>query len=195
MKHLFLLLLSIVTLVTSNSSLYDQKAIDINGLEVDFNVFKGKVLLIVNVASECGFTDSHYKDLQRIVDILGHDDHFQVLGFPCNQFGGQEPGDEAAIDEFVRTTYNIDFPMFGKVNVIGDDAASLWKYIVQVSQVQPEWNFYKYLFSHDGKILGAYPSRFSVNDAFNDIQKAVKVAQKASKEAPKVVRKDLKEEL
>ena len=195
MKHLFLLLLSIVTLVTSNSSLYDQKAIDINGLEVDFNVFKGKVLLIVNVASECGFTDSHYKDLQRIVDILGHDDHFQVLGFPCNQFGGQEPGDEAAIDEFVRTNYNIDFPMFGKVNVIGDDAASLWKYIVQVSQVQPEWNFYKYLFSHDGKILGAYPSRFSVNDAFNDIQKAVKVAQKASKEAPKVVKKDLKDEL
>jgi len=195
MKHLFLLLLSIVTLVTSNSSLYDQKAIDINGLEVDFNVFKGKVLLIVNVASECGFTDSHYKDLQRIVDILGHDDHFQVLGFPCNQFGGQEPGNEAAIDEFVRTNYNVDFPMFGKVNVIGDEAAPLWKYIVQVSQVQPEWNFYKYLFSHDGKILGAYPSRFSVNDAFNDIQKAVKIAQKASKEAPKVVKKDLKEEL
>ena len=194
MKHL-LLLLSIVTLVTSNSSLYDQKAIDINGLEVDFNVFKGKVLLIVNVASECGFTDSHYKDLQRIADILGHDDHFQVLGFPCSQFGGQEPGDEAAIDEFVRTNYNIDFPTFGKVNVIGDDAAPLWKYIVQVSQVQPEWNFYKYLFSHDGKILGAYPSRFSVNDAFNDIQKAVKIAQKASKEAPKVVKKDLKEEL
>ena len=121
MNHLFLLLLSIVTLVTSNSSLYDQKAIDINGLEVDFNVFKGKVLLIVNVASECGFTDSHYKDLQRIVDILGHDDHFQVLGFPCNQFGGQEPGDEASIDEFVRTNYNVDFPMFGKVNVICEE--------------------------------------------------------------------------
>ena len=195
MKQILLLLSIIFHFATSNSSLYDQKAIDINGLEVDFNVFKGKVLLIVNVASECGFTDSHYKDLQRIVDILGHDDHFQVLGFPCNQFGGQEPGDEAAIDEFVRTNYNIDFPMFGKVNVIGDDAAPLWKYIVQVSQVQPEWNFYKYLFSHDGKILGAYPSRFSVNDAFNDIQKAVKIAQKASKEAPKVVKKDLKEEL
>ena len=195
MKQILLLLSIIFHFATSNSSLYDQKAIDINGLEVDFNVFKGKVLLIVNVASECGFTDSHYKDLQRIVDILGHDDHFQVLGFPCNQFGGQEPGDEAAIDEFVRTNYNIDFPMFGKVNVIGDDAAPLWKYIVQVSQVQPEWNFYKYLFSHDGKILGAYPSRFSVNDAFNDIQKAVKVAQKVSKEAPKVVKKDLKEEL
>ena len=180
---------------TKSSSLYDQKADDINGLEVDFGVFKGKVLLIVNVASECGFTDSHYKDLQRISDILGHDDHFEVLGFPCNQFGGQEPGDEAQIDEFVRTNYDAIFPMFSKVNVIGEDAHPLWKFIVDQSKVKPEWNFYKYLFSHEGKILGVYPSRVSVNDAFNDIQKAVKAAQKASKEKPKVVKKDLKEEL
>ena len=180
---------------TKSLSLYDQKADDINGLEVDFGVFKGKVLLIVNVASECGFTDSHYKDLQRISDILGHDDHFEVLGFPCNQFGGQEPGDEAQIDEFVRTNYDAIFPMFSKVNVIGEDAHPLWKFIVAQSKVKPEWNFYKYLFSHEGKILGVYPSRVSVNDAFNDIQKAVKAAQKASKEKPKVVKKDLKEEL
>ena len=180
---------------TKSTSLYDQKADDINGLEVDFSAFKGKVLLIVNVASECGFTDSHYKDLQRISDILGHDDHFEVLGFPCNQFGGQEPGDEAQIDEFVRTNYDAIFPMFSKVNVIGEDAHPLWKYIVEVSKVKPEWNFYKYLFSHEGKILGVYPSRVSVNDAFNDIQKAVKAAQKASKEKLKVVKKDLKEEL
>jgi len=80
------------------SSIYDFKAVDIHGLEVDFDRFRGKVLLIVNVASECGFTDSHYRELQRIQDVLGFDDHFHVLGFPCNQFGGQEPGDEAIID-------------------------------------------------------------------------------------------------
>ena len=85
--------------------------------------------------------------------------------------------------------------MFSKVNVIGEDAHPLWKFIVAESKVKPEWNFYKYLFSHEGKILGVYPSRVSVNDAFNDIQKAVKAAQKASKEKPKVVKKDLKEEL
>ena len=127
-------------------------------------------------------------------DILGHDDHFEVLGFPCNQFGQQEPGDEATIDEFVRTNYNVEFPIFSKINVVGQKADPLWKHITEISKVDPEWNFYKYLFSHDGEILGVYPPRVPVNDAFNDIQKAVKKAQKASKEKPKVVKKDLSRE-
>lgn len=84
--------------LVSSVDLYDLKAADIFGLDVDFQRFRGQVLLIVNVASQCGYTESHYQDLQRIQDILGNDDFFSVLGFPCNQFGEQEPEDEAAID-------------------------------------------------------------------------------------------------
>merc|ERR1719315_737939 len=102
--QMFVLIMCICKPAFSNK-FYDLKATDIHGLDVNFDTFKGKALLIVNVASECGFTDSHYRELQRIQDILGFDDHFFVLGFPCNQFGGQEPGDEVAIDEFVRENY------------------------------------------------------------------------------------------
>ena len=138
--------------VFATNEFYDLKATDIYGMDVDFQKFKGKVLLIVNVASQCGFTDSHYRDLQKMQvsilsclsqissrfysshilnfqDILGNDDHFLVLGFPCNQFGKQEPEDNAAIDEFVKTNYNVDFPMFSKINVRGEFIHPVWQYL------------------------------------------------------------------
>ena len=140
---------------------YDLKATDIYGMDVDFQKFKGKVLLIVNVASQCGFTDSHYRDLQKMQvsqpflvknilrifylfinsifqDILGNDDHFLVLGFPCNQFGQQEPDDNAAIDEFVKTNYNVDFPMFSKIDVRGESISPVWQYLTGKS-IRKSW--------------------------------------------------------
>ena len=177
------------------SSIYDLTATDIHGLEVNFNRFHGKVLLIVNVASECGYTDSHYRELQRLQDVLGFDDHFYVLGFPCNQFGGQEPGDEAVIDEFARSNYAVDFPMFSKVEVQGDSIHPLWQHLIDVSMISPQWNFYKYLINHEGKVVQVYPPRISVNEAFDDIIKLVKKARLVSKQKPKTVKKDLKDEL
>merc|ERR1712062_427859 len=194
MKIILLLVFHIFQTVLC-SSIYDFKAIDIHGLEVNFNRFRGKVLLIVNVASECGFTDSHYRELQRLQDVLGFDDHFHVLGFPCNQFGGQEPGDEASIDEFVRTNYAVDFPMFSKIDVQGDDIHPVWKHLTAESKVVPQWNFYKYLINHEGNVVQVYPPRVSVNEAFDDILRLVKKARLASQQKPKIVKKDLKDEL
>lgn len=177
------------------SSIYDLEATDIHGLEVNFNRFHGKVLLIVNVASECGFTDSHYRELQRLQDVLGFDDHFYVLGFPCNQFGGQEPGDEAVIDEFARSNYAVDFPMFSKIEVQGDSIHPVWQHLIDESKISPQWNFYKYLINHEGKVVQVYPPRISVNEAFDDIIKLVKKARLVSKQKPKTVKRDLKDEL
>merc|ERR1712001_747947 len=196
MKSLWLfILLSTCHCQVLCTSIYDLKAVDIHGLEVNFNRFRGKVLLIVNVASECGFTDSHYRELQRLQDVLGFDDHFHVLGFPCNQFGGQEPGDEASIDEFVRTNYAVDFPMFSKIEVQGDDIHPVWKHLIDESKVVPQWNFYKYLINHEGNVVQVYPPRVSVNEAFDDILRLVKKARLASQQNPKIVKKDLKDEL
>ena len=123
---------------------------------------------------------------------MGHEDHFLVLGFPCNQFGAQEPGDELKIDEFVRSNYNVDFMMFSKVEVKGENSHPLWKYLAEESQVVPQWNFYKYLIDHKGQIHQVYPPRISVNEAFDEIQKLVKKAKLAAK---RIVKKELKDEL
>ena len=136
-----------------------------------------------------------YRELQRLQDVLGFDDHFYVLGFPCNQFGGQEPGDEAVIDEFARSNYAVDFPMFSKVEVQGDNIHPVWQHLIDESNISPEWNFYKYLINHEGKVVQVYPPRISVNEAFDDIIKLVKKARLVSKQKTKTVKKDLKDEL
>ena len=136
-----------------------------------------------------------YRELQRLQDVLGFDDHFHVLGFPCNQFGGQEPGDEVVIDEFARSNYAVDFPMFSKVEVQGDSIHPVWQHLIDESKISPQWNFYKYLINHEGKVVQVYPPRISVNEAFDDIIKLVKKARLVSKQKPKTVKKDLKDEL
>jgi glutathione peroxidase-family protein len=90
-------LLCLATSAFSRSSFYDLSAVDIDGNDVSFEAFRGKVVLVVNVASECGFTDDHYTELQKMFNVLGQDDHFIILGFPCNQFGAQEPGSDKEI--------------------------------------------------------------------------------------------------
>ena len=190
-------------MVKSNdvSELFSFSAKDIYGEEVSLDAFKGKVILIVNVASKCGFTDIGYKELQQIYKDLGYDDHFTVLGFPCNQFGKQEPDPEETIEKFVKQDYNVEFPMFSKVDVKGNNAHPIWKYLVLKTGNEPKWNFFKYLIDHTGKIVDVFPSKTSLwkhdpEGIYNRIKKMVKEAKKFAKETkPKTVKKELREEL
>jgi glutathione peroxidase len=137
---------------------------DIDGKEVDLAQYQGKVVMVVNVASKCGFT-KHYEPLQAIYSKY-KDKGLVVLGFPCNQFGGQEPGTEAEIKAFCEDTYSVSFPMFSKIDVNGDSASPLYKYLTSEKlpledQGAIKWNFEKFLFGKDGKIIARYRTRTS----------------------------------
>uniref|UniRef100_A0A2K5Y516 Glutathione peroxidase n=1 Tax=Mandrillus leucophaeus TaxID=9568 RepID=A0A2K5Y516_MANLE len=121
------------------------------------------VSLVVNVASECGFTDQHYRALQQLQRDLGPH-HFNVLAFPCNQFGQQEPDSNKEIESFARRTYGVSFPMFSKIAVTGTGAHPAFKYLAQTSGKEPTWNFWKYLVAPDGKVIGAWDPTVSVEE-------------------------------
>ncbi|EPQ11600.1 Glutathione peroxidase 7 [Myotis brandtii] len=125
--------------------------------------FWHKVSLVVNVASECGFTEEHYRALQQLQRDLGPH-HFNVLAFPCNQFGQQEPDSNKEIESFARRTYSVSFPMFSKVAVTGTGAHPAFKYLTQTSGKEPTWNFWKYLVAPDGKVVGAWDPTVSVEE-------------------------------
>lgn len=127
--------------------------------EVDLGKYKGKVLLIVNVASRCGATPQ-YEQLQALHEQY-KDDGLVVVGFPCNQFGGQEPGDAAQIAEFCKAKYDVTFDMFEKIDVNGSDAAPLYKMLTaySASPGPVKWNFEKFLISKDGQIVGRFATR------------------------------------
>lgn len=122
----------------------------------------GKVLLVVNTASKCGFTPQ-YEGLEALHQRFAARG-FSVLGFPSNDFRGQEPGDEAQIQDFCTLTYGVKFPMYEKVQVIGDDATPLYRRLARASGVQPGWNFHKYLVSRDGRVVGNWPSKVEPGD-------------------------------
>lgn len=143
------------------TSLYDFSAPSLGGEPVSLAQFEGKVLLIVNVASECGFT-GQYQALQALYDKY-HAQGFFVLGFPCNQFGAQEPGSSEEIAQFCTERYSVTFPMFDKINVNGPDAHPLYRWLkAQKSGVlgSPgiKWNFTKFLIGRNGQVLGRYGS-------------------------------------
>uniref|UniRef100_A0A8B9UHE5 Glutathione peroxidase n=1 Tax=Anas zonorhyncha TaxID=75864 RepID=A0A8B9UHE5_9AVES len=121
------------------------------------------VSLVVNVASECGFTDSHYKALQQLQKDLGPY-HFNVLAFPCNQFGQQEPDTNKEIESFARKTYGATFPMFSKIAVSGAGAIPAFKYLIDSTGEEPTWNFWKYLVGPNGKVVKAWDSTVSVEE-------------------------------
>ncbi len=136
--------------------------------------YKGKVLLIVNVASGCGFTPQYagLEALWRKYRKRG----LVVLGFPCNQFGGQEPGDEAAIGEFCSLTYDVSFPMFAKVDVNGDATHPLFAFLKAgapgvLGTEGIKWNFTKFLVDRDGKVVARYASAHKPEDMADDIEK------------------------
>lgn len=125
--------------------------------------YGGKVLLVVNTASKCGFTPQYegLEALQKKYAARG----FSVLGFPSNDFKGQEPGSEAQIQEFCTLTYGVKFPMFQKVEVTGDNATPLYKQLTKATGVAPGWNFHKYLVSRDGQVVAQFPSKVKPDDA------------------------------
>ena len=140
---------------------YDIEVEDIKHNKFKLEKFKGHVLMIVNVASKCGYTPQ-YADLQLLYEDLT-DDHFFILGFPCNQFGAQEPGTNEEIQEFCSTNYNVTFPLFSKVVVKGPKKAPIYQYLTQ-NHPEPKWNFTKYLVSKTGEVIEAIPSDVEPND-------------------------------
>jgi glutathione peroxidase len=154
------------SILTSNSensmesSFYDFKMKDINGKEVDFSTFKGKKIMIVNVASKCGYTNQ-YAALQEL--YAAHGDDIVVLGFPANNFGGQEPGSNDEIKEFCSTEYGVTFPMFEKISVKGFDKHPLYRWLSDPqlngwNDKEPGWNFCKYLIDEKGELIKFLPS-------------------------------------
>jgi glutathione peroxidase len=157
------------------ASVHDFTVDDIHGQPVPLDRFKGEVLLVVNVASECGFTPQ-YKGLEALQRQY-HERGFDVLGFPCNQFGHQEPGTEAEIERFCSTTYGVTFPMFAKVDVNGNDAAPLYRYLKSAKKgvlgtEAIKWNFTKFLVGRDGQVI----ARYAPNDAPEAIAPAIEKA-------------------
>ena len=137
------------------ASIYDFTVNDIGGNPVALDRYKGKVLLVVNTASECGFTPQ-YKDLEALYRKY-RDRGLEILGFPCNQFGGQEPGSEEQIAQFCTSKYDVTFPMFAKVETAGPDQSPIYRYLGTSGHL-PAWNFAKYLIGKDGKIIAFFPS-------------------------------------
>ena len=145
--------------ISDNSkTLFDFKINSINGNEINLSKFKGKTLLLVNVASKCGFT-KQYEDLQNLFEIH-KDKGFIVLGIPSNQFGNQEPASENEIKNFCETNFNITFPMTSKYDVKGDNAHPiyLWAKETYGKSTVPKWNFHKILINKDGKVVDTYAS-------------------------------------
>jgi glutathione peroxidase len=136
------------------NSIYDIKVKDIDGKETSLGAYKGKVLLIVNVASKCGLTPQ-YKALEAVYEKYKNKG-FELLGFPCNQFGSQEPGTNEEIKQFCSSTYNITFPMFDKIEVNGANRHPLYVALAGEQSPYPgniKWNFGKFLIGRDGKII------------------------------------------
>jgi glutathione peroxidase len=125
----------------------------------DLCQFQGKVVLVVNTASYCGFT-GQYDDLEKIYANY-KDKGLVILGFPSNDFGNQEPGSNKEIADFCQNTYNVKFPMFAKSSVSGKDANPLFKYLAQKTGTTPKWNFYKYLIDRKGNVVDSYNSTTS----------------------------------
>lgn len=143
------------------TSIYDFEAKTIDGSNTKLDQYKGKVMLIVNVASKCGFTPQ-YKGLEAMYKKY-KDKGLVVLGFPCDQFGHQEPGDENEIKSFCSLTYDVDFPLFAKIEVNGDGAHPLYKFLKSqekgiLGSESIKWNFTKFLVDRSGKVLKRYGS-------------------------------------
>ncbi len=156
------------------ASVYDFTARTISGEEVSLGRWRGQVLLIVNTASQCGFTPQ-YAGLERLHQTYGARG-LAVLGFPCNQFGGQEPGAEAQIAQFCETQFGVTFPMFAKVDVNGEGAHPLFKHL-KASRTGVfgtegiKWNFTKFLVDRAGEVAGRYASTTSPDALVSEIER------------------------
>ncbi len=161
MKNVLFLVLSSFIIIPAYSqnmkTLYDFKALTIDGNEFDFSSLKGKKVLIVNTASECGYTPQ-YKELEELYKKFGGE-HFAILGFPANNFGGQEPGTNMEIQSFCSRNYGVTFQMMSKISVKGNDMHPLYKWLTLKSEngiqdAEVKWNFHKFLIDENGNWHG-----------------------------------------
>jgi glutathione peroxidase len=164
MKTIIFLLIISFFVVCQNpvpKSFYDFKMKSIDGEMIHFDQFKGKKVLLVNVASKCGFTPQ-YEDLQKLHELYGN--KVSVLGFPANNFGNQEPGSNEEIALFCSANYGVTFRMFEKISVKGDDMDPLYQWLSNEkyngwNNEAPSWNFCKYLIDEEGKLIAFFPSK------------------------------------
>ena len=155
-----LLTCTIATAQNTTASLYDIPLTDISGAPLDLSQYKGKKILFVNVASKCGFT-SQYDGLQELYNT--YKDKLVVIGLPCNQFGGQEPGTAKEIESFCKANYGVDFPLSSKIEVKGASQHPLYKWLTSKTQngvmdSKVRWNFQKYLVDENGQLIDYFYS-------------------------------------
>ena len=161
------------------TALYDFTAKAIDGSDVPLDRYRGKVLLIVNTASKCGFT-YQYEGLEALHEQLAGQG-LVILGFPCNQFGAQEPGDEAEIESFCKLTYDVQFPMFAKVEVNGPNVHPLYAWLKSnakgiLGTEGIKWNFTKFLIDRDGRIVCRYAPTTKPEAIRGDIEELLETA-------------------
>lgn len=142
-------------------SIYDFKVAALDGSSIDFSTFKGKKILVVNTASQCGYT-RQYEGLQKLYET--YKDKLVIVGFPANNFGQQEPGSNVEIGEFCKKNYGVTFPMAAKVSVKGDDQAAIFKWLCNKTQngvmdAEIKWNFGKFLLDEKGNLINYFPSK------------------------------------
>lgn len=177
------------TAAMSESRLYSFTLNNIDGQAVSLSKYKGKVLLLVNVASRCGFT-KQYTALQALYERYKGQGFF-VLGFPANNFRSQEPGTDAQIKEFCTTRFNVTFPMFSKISVLGDDIHPLYAYLADLNENPKfggpiQWNFNKFLIDRNGRIIARFPPKTSPLDP--ELIAAIKSALRSSQVGTKCQR-------
>ncbi|MBB1150729.1 glutathione peroxidase [Myroides sp. NP-2] len=151
----------------NQQTIYQFKVKDLYGSDFDFASLKGKKIMIVNTASECGLTPQ-YEQLQKLYEEFGGDD-FVIIGFPANNFGNQEPGTNAEIATFCKANFGVTFPMMEKISVKGDDMAPIYQFLTQKSlngyaDSTVEWNFQKYLIDEEGHVVKVINPRILPND-------------------------------
>lgn len=159
-----------------STSLYDFSAQDIHGKPIDFSVYTNKVVLIVNTASACGFTPQ-YAELETLYQ-RHQDQGFVILGFPCNQFGAQESGNNSEIAAFCETRFNITFPMFGKIDVNGENAHPLFQWLTHnakgiLGSEKIKWNFTKFLINRQGQVIKRFAPLTSPNKLISAIEQSL----------------------
>jgi len=146
---------------TDNNRIYNTEATTIDGEDITLEKFEGDVILIVNTASECGYTPQ-YKGLQELYETYS-DQGLTILGFPANNFGGQEPGSDEEILQFCEVNYGVEFPMFSKVSIKGDDVHPLFSYLTSAENEdftgEINWNFEKFLIDRNGNLIRRFRSK------------------------------------
>ncbi|KAJ6962434.1 hypothetical protein NC652_001177 [Populus alba x Populus x berolinensis] len=171
---------SMATQTSKNpESVYDFTIKDAKENDVDLSIFKGKVLLIVNVASKCGMTNSNYAELNQLYEKY-KDQGLEILAFPCNQFGEEEPGTNDQITDFVCTRFKSEFPIFDKIDVNGENASPLYKFLKLgkwgIFGDDIQWNFAKFLVSKDGQVVGRYYPTTSPLSLERDIKQLLEIS-------------------